>query len=95
MAMPPGCSRARRRSPDAAAPAYGWRRGGPFERQCRTTRCWPPKFTHLTTRDDSRRARQHRTACAALPCWISVVVTRRVAWDPAIAAGGTSLQRAA
>jgi transposase len=55
------------------------------------------KFTHLTTRDQNRLARQQaRTACAAaLLRWIHVVVTRRVAWDPAIAAGTTPLQRAA
>ena len=55
------------------------------------------KFTHLTTRDDNRLARrQARTACAAaLLRWIHVVITRRVAWDPAIAAGTTPLQRAA
>ena len=54
------------------------------------------KFTRLTTRDDNRLARQQaRTACAAaLLRWIHVVVTQRVARDPAIAAG-TSLQRAA
>ena len=47
------------------------------------------RFTHLTTRDDNRLARQQaRTACAAaLLRWIHVVVTQRVAWDPAIAAG--------
>jgi transposase len=55
------------------------------------------KFTHLTTREDNRLARQQaRTACAAaLLRWIHVVVTQRVAWDPAIAAGTTQLQRAA
>jgi transposase len=55
------------------------------------------KFTHLTTRDENRLARQQaRTACAAaLLRWIHVVVTRRVVWDPAIAAGTTQLQRAA
>jgi len=55
------------------------------------------KFTHLTTRDDNRLARQQaRTACAAaLLRWIHVVITRRVTWDPAIAAGTTPLQRAA
>jgi transposase len=55
------------------------------------------KFTHLTTRDDNRLARQQaRTACAAaLLRWIHVVITRQVAWDPAIAAGSTPLQRAA
>jgi hypothetical protein len=54
-------------------------------------------FTHLTTRDENRLARQQaRTACtAALLRWIHVVVTRRVARDPAIAAGTTPLQRAA
>ena len=46
------------------------------------------KFTHLTTRDDNRLARQQaRTACAAaLLRWIHVVITRQVTWDPAIAA---------
>lgn len=55
------------------------------------------RFTHLTTREDNRLARQQaRTACAAaLLRWIHVVVTRRVSWDPAIAAGGTPLQQAA
>ena len=55
------------------------------------------KFTHLTTREDNRLARQQaRTACAAaLLRWIHVVVTQRVAWDPAIAAGTTPLPRAA
>src|SRR6266700_3783278 len=55
------------------------------------------KFTHLTTRDENRLARQQaRTACAAaLLRWSHVVVTRRVAWDPVIAAGTTQLQRAA
>jgi transposase len=55
------------------------------------------KFTHLTTRDDNRLARQQaRIACAAaLLRWIHVVVTQRVAWDPAIAAGNTPLPQAA
>jgi len=55
------------------------------------------RFTHLTTREQNRLARQQaRTACAAaLLRWIHVVVTRRVAWDPAIAAGTTQLPRAA
>jgi len=55
------------------------------------------KFTHLTTRDDNRLARQQaRTACAAaLLRWIHVVITRRVSWDPAIASGSTPLQQAA
>jgi hypothetical protein len=32
---------------------------------------------------------------AALLRWIHVVITRRVIWDPAIAAGKTPLQQAA
>src|SRR5260221_13900548 len=55
------------------------------------------RFAHLTTREDNRLARQQaRTACAAaLLRQIHVVVTRRVSWDPAIAAGSTPLHRAA
>jgi transposase len=55
------------------------------------------RFTYLTTREDNRLARQQaRTACAAaLLRWMHVVVTRRVSWDPAIAAGSTPLPRAA
>jgi transposase len=55
------------------------------------------RFTYLTTRDDNRLARQQaRTACAAaLLRWIHVVITHRVSWDPAIAAGNTALNRAA
>jgi transposase len=55
------------------------------------------RFAHLTTREDNRLARQQaRTACAAaLLRWIHVVVTQRVAWDPAIAAGSTPLRQAA
>jgi transposase len=55
------------------------------------------RFTHLTTREDNRLARQQaRTACAAaLLRWIHVVVTRRVDWDPAIAAGSSPRQQAA
>ncbi len=55
------------------------------------------RFAYLTTREDNRLARQQaRTACAAaLLRWIHVVVTRRVSWDPAIAAGSTPLQQAA
>ena len=55
------------------------------------------RFAHLTTRQDNRLARQQaRAACAAaLLRWIHVVITRRVAWDPAIDAGSTPLQRAA
>ena len=55
------------------------------------------KFTHLTTRDDNRLARQQaRTACAAaLLRWLHVVITRQVSWDPAIAAGSTPLRTAA
>ena len=55
------------------------------------------RFTHLTTREDNRLARQQaRTACAAaLLRWIHVVITQRVSWDPAIAAGNTPAQQAA
>ena len=55
------------------------------------------RFTHLTTRQDNRLARQQaRTACAAaLLRWLHVVITRRVAWDPAIAAGNTPARQAA
>ncbi len=55
------------------------------------------RFTHLTTREDNRLARQQaRTACAAaLLRWIHVVITRRVSWDPAIAAASTPPQQAA
>jgi transposase len=55
------------------------------------------KFTHLTTRDDNRLARQQaRTACAAaLLRWIHVVITRQVTWDPVIAADGTPPLRTA
>jgi len=55
------------------------------------------RFAHLTTREDNRLARQQaRTACAAaLLRWIHVVITRRVTWDPAIAAGSTPLRQAA
>jgi hypothetical protein len=55
------------------------------------------RFIHLTTRGDNRLARQQaRTACAAaLLRWIHVVITRQVAWDPAIAAGSTPAQQAA
>ena len=54
------------------------------------------RFAHLTTREDNRLARQARTACAAARLrWIHVVITRRVSWDPAIAAGSTPLHRPA
>jgi transposase len=55
------------------------------------------RFTYLTTRDDNRLARQQaRTACAAaLLRWIHVIITHRVSWDPAIAAGNTALNQAA
>jgi len=55
------------------------------------------RFAYLTTREDNRLARQQaRTACAAaLLRWLHVVITRQVAWDPAIAAGRTSPLRAA
>jgi transposase len=55
------------------------------------------RFACLTTRQDNRLARQQaRTACAAaLLRWIHVVITRQVAWDPAIAAGCAPAQQAA
>jgi transposase len=55
------------------------------------------RFTHLTTREHNRLARQQaRAACAAaLLRWLHVVVTQRVAWDPAIAAGQRTLEPAA
>ena len=55
------------------------------------------RFAYLTTRENNRLARQQaRTACAAaLLRWIHVVITRRVARDPAIAAGNTPGQQAA
>jgi transposase len=54
------------------------------------------RFRYLTTREHNRLARQQaRAACAAaLLRWLHVVVTRRVEWNPAIAAGKT-LQPAA
>jgi transposase len=47
------------------------------------------RFRYLTTREHNRLARQQaRAACAAaLLRWLHVVVTQRVAWNPAIAAG--------
>ena len=55
------------------------------------------RFTYLTTREHNRLARQQaRTACAAaLLRWIHVVITQRVSWDPAIAAGYTPARQAA
>jgi transposase len=55
------------------------------------------RFAYLTTRENNRLARQQaRTACAAaLLRWIHVVITRRVTWDPAIAAGNPPRQQAA
>ena len=54
------------------------------------------RFRYLTTREHNRLARQQaRAACAAaLLRWLHVVVTRRVEWNQAIAAGKT-LQPAA
>jgi transposase len=54
------------------------------------------RFRYLTTREHNRLARQQAgAACAAaLLRWLHVVVTRRVEWNPAIAAGKT-LQPAA
>jgi hypothetical protein len=53
------------------------------------------RFAYLTTREDDRLARQQaRTACAAaLLRWIHVVITCRVAWDPAVAAGRAPVSR--
>ena len=47
------------------------------------------RFDHLTTRQNNRLARQQARAAraAALLRWLHVVVTRGVAWNPAIAAG--------
>jgi transposase len=55
------------------------------------------RFAYLTTRQDNRLApQQARTACAAaLLRWLHVVITRQVAWDPAIAASSTPAQQAA
>jgi transposase len=55
------------------------------------------RFRYVTTREHNRLARQHaRAACAAaLLHWLHVIVTRRVRWDPAIAAGGRPLDLAA
>jgi transposase len=55
------------------------------------------RFTYLTTREHNRLARQQaRTACAAaLLRWIHAVITYRVAWDLAIAAGDTPALQAA
>jgi transposase len=48
------------------------------------------RFTHLTTREHNRLARQQaRAACAAAVLrWLHVVVTQRVTWSADIAAGG-------
>jgi transposase len=55
------------------------------------------RFRYLTTREHNRLARQQaRAACAAaLLRWLHVVVTQRVAWDSAIAAGQKTLEPAA
>jgi hypothetical protein len=57
------------------------------------------RFAYLTTREDDRpltAREQVRTACAAaLLRWIHVVITGRVAWDPAVAAGRAPGQQAA
>ena len=55
------------------------------------------RFRYLTTREHNRLARQQaRAACAAaLLRWLHVVVTQRVAWDPAIAAGQKALKQKA
>lgn len=58
---------------------------------------WAARYTHLRTRaDNPLRDGQARTAiAAALLRQLFVVVTRRVAWDPAIAAGKEVTTRAA
>jgi transposase len=55
------------------------------------------RFRYLTTREDNRlTAQQARAACAAaLLRWLHTVVTRRTRWDPSIASGGSTPQRAA
>jgi transposase len=55
------------------------------------------RFRYLTTREHNRLARQQaRAACAAaLLRWLHVVVTGRVAWNAAIAAGQKTLESAA
>jgi transposase len=55
------------------------------------------RFTHLTTREHNRLARQQaRAACAAaILRWLHVVVTQRTAWNPDIAAGGRQVPMAA
>jgi hypothetical protein len=55
------------------------------------------RFDHLTTREHNRLARQQaRAACAAaLLRWLHVVVTRGIAWNPAIAAGDKQVLAAA
>jgi transposase len=52
---------------------------------------------YLTTRENNRLARQQaRTArAAALLRWIHVVITRQVAWHPAVAAGSAPANQAA
>jgi transposase len=55
----------------------------------RGNRVLAAKYAWLTTRDDNRlRPGQARVACAAaLLRWIHAIITGRVAWDAAIAAG--------
>ena len=50
------------------------------------------RFPYLTTRTDNKLApQQARAACAAaLLRWLHVVVTRRMRWNPTIAAGGAA-----
>lgn len=54
------------------------------------------RYQYLTSRDDNRLAglQAHVACAAALLRWIHVVVTRRVPWDPAIAAGTPARTRA-
>jgi hypothetical protein len=57
----------------------------------RHNRVYAARFTHLTTRETNPlHPGQARAAIAAtLLRQLYVIVTRRVAWDPAIAAGTT------
>ena len=63
---------------------------------------WPsgirpsPRLGEVRQPPSHQRAAQARAACAAaLLRWLHVVVTQRVAWDPAVAAGQRTLEPAA
>ena len=47
------------------------------------------RFPYLTTRTDNKLAPQQARA-ADLLRWLHVVVTRRMRWNPTIAAGGAA-----